>query len=298
MKLAVVCLCLAAQAWASLVGDVRAAIAQRDFKKGEALIAAYRAQRGVTSEMVLALSWLGRGALFARQYDQADAYAVETRKLALEMLKSRPLDQEKGLPLALGASIEVQAHVMDARGERASAVDFLRRELATYRATSIRTRIQKNIHLLSLEGKPAPPIEKSQDFKGKPALVFFWAHWCGDCKRQAPSLNRIAAKYGPKGLVVIGPTQRYGYVARGREAGLDEETAYIEEIRKQFYPMLGSVPVSEDNFKNWGASTTPTLVLIDRKGIVRLYHPGHMPEEELEQKVRALLSTSGVTSRL
>jgi thioredoxin-related protein len=48
-------------------------------------------------------------------------------------------------------------------------------------------------------------------------------------------------------------------------------------------------PLSEANFRNYGASTTPTLVLIDRNGIVRLYHPGAMTLDEL----RAALNKVG-----
>ena len=33
----------------------------------------------------------------------------------------------------------------------------------------------------------------------------------------------------------------------------------------------------------------PTLVILDRRGIVRLYHPGQMTEEELEARLRPLL---------
>jgi thioredoxin-related protein len=47
--------------------------------------------------------------------------------------------------------------------------------------------------------------------------------------------------------------------------------------------------VSEANFRNYGASTTPTLVVIDRQGIVRLYHPGAMTLDEL----RAALNRVG-----
>jgi hypothetical protein len=50
-----------------------------------------------------------------------------------------------------------------------------------------------------------------------------------------------------------------------------------------------TVPVSEENFKAWGASTTPTLALIDRLGIVRLYNPGRMTYEELAPKVASLV---------
>jgi thioredoxin-related protein len=46
-----------------------------------------------------------------------------------------------------------------------------------------------------------------------------------------------------------------------------------------------SVPLSEENFQRFGASTTPTLVLVDRAGIVRLYHPGAMPYSQLASKL-------------
>jgi len=53
-----------------------------------------------------------------------------------------------------------------------------------------------------------------------------------------------------------------------------------------------AVPVSEENFKRYGASTTPTLVLLDAKGVVRMYHPGAMSYEDLRDKIRPLLASS------
>jgi hypothetical protein len=50
-----------------------------------------------------------------------------------------------------------------------------------------------------------------------------------------------------------------------------------------------AVPVSEENFKAYGASTTPTVVLIDRAGIVRLYHPGEMTLAEIEPHIRRIV---------
>src|SRR4029077_7694773 len=124
---------------------------------------------------------------------------------------------EPHLALALGASIEVQAQVMAGRGERGEAVVFLRRELQTYWMTYIRAPIQKNIHLLSLEGKPAPALDVREwlgpkpvpldPLRGKPLILFFWAHWCSDCKRVAPDLAQLAGEHAAHGLLVIGPTQ-------------------------------------------------------------------------------------------
>lgn len=291
---------LAAAAWADVVTDVRAALAKNNLPLAESLVQNYRAQKGVTPEMLEALSWLGRGSLAAKQLDQAETYAKETQRLALAELKKRPLDGEPHLPLALGAAIEVQAQIMNERGERSEAVAFLQKELALYRTTSMRARLQKNINLLSLEGKIAPALDEREflgskplplsALKGSPVLVFFWAHWCPDCKQEVAILTEIEKEYAAKHLMIVAPTQRYGYTARGEEAGPADELKYIDEVRHKFYHDLLDIPapVSEENFKNYGASTTPTLVLIDRQGIVRLYHPGAMTLEELRAAINLL----------
>jgi thiol-disulfide isomerase/thioredoxin len=292
---------LAMTAMAAVVTDVETAMSRGNFPLAEAILQNYRSKSGVTPEYLEALSWLARGDLMTRQFDQADARAKETEQLAVEALATRNLDADPHLPTALGAAIEVEAQVLTANGDRTGALALLRKDLAAYRNTSIRTRIQKNINLLTLEGRPAPALEE-RDYlgakpvplaalRGKPVLLFFWAHWCPDCKQEEHILAALTREYSAKGLVLIAPTQHYGYVASGEEAGPAEELKYIEQIRHQFYADLLSVPapLSEANFRNYGASTTPTLVLIDRQGIVQLYHPGAMTLDEL----RAALNKVG-----
>jgi hypothetical protein len=48
-------------------------------------------------------------------------------------------------------------------------------------------------------------------------------------------------------------------------------------------------PLSAANFLTYGASTTPTLILIDRAGVVRFYHPGAASEAELAVRIQAVL---------
>jgi thiol-disulfide isomerase/thioredoxin len=287
--------------FASLVNDVLGLIAQHDFAGAERVARAYRAQAGATSELAAALSWLARGELDARRLDQADSYAAETRKLALELLRTRKLDADPWLPTALGASIEVHAQALAARGERTEAIDFLRQQLDLFGATSLDERIRKNINLLTLEGKPAPPLEESDwlgprpaslaALRGHPVLLFFWAHWCPDCKAEAPVLAALKDIYGPKGLVLVGPTRFYGYVAGGEEAAPATEKQYIDQVRRRYYAALADMPVplSAANFLTYGASTTPTLILIDRAGVVRFYHPGAASEPELSARIQAIL---------
>jgi thiol-disulfide isomerase/thioredoxin len=285
---------------AAVIPEVRALLNKQDFAGAEALVQKTKGGGEWTPELLEAHSWLGRGLLAMKQYDKALDYASETRKLCLAALKTRALDAEKRLPIAFGASMEVNGQALAAKGQLSEAIAFLQGELKTYFATSIRTRIQKNLHLLSLEGKPAPKLEWKETvtgspsdvkslnaLKGKPTLLFFWAHWCGDCKAQAPILATLAEKHGAKGLRIVGPTQRYGYVAGGEDAAPDAEKAYIATVYEKFYKQIPgmAVPLSEENFKLYGSSTTPTLVLLDRTGAVRMYHPGKLTLEQLEAKI-------------
>ena len=291
MRIFLTALLAATSLHADLVRDVRASIAQKNFGAGEQLIAAYQKTQGTTPESILAMSWLGRGAQAAKRWDDAERYATATRALVDVQLKKRRLDAEPDLPTALGASIEVMGQALAGRGQLSEAVALLQRELKTWYATSIRTRIQKNLHVLSLDGKPAPPMETKPSIggpvpswaqlKGKPVLIFFWAHWCADCKSMAEPLMRLQQQYGPKGFTIVGATQRYGYIG-SNDATPEVETSYIEEIRRVFYGGLQMfVPVSQENFRAYGSSSSPTLVLVDRSGIVRMYHPGAMPYGEL-----------------
>lgn len=290
-----------APANSALIPGVRAAVAAQDFQTGEALVDRYRSAQGVTPEAVEALSWLARGALAARQLDRAEQYALETEDLTVPLLARTPMASDPHLQTALGAAIEVQALVKSARGARSEAVYGLQRALETYRDSPIQKRIQRNINDLSLEGQPALTLDTTErlgvrvptfdDLKGKVVLLFFWAHWCPDCKAESPIIATLLEKYRSQGLAVVAPTQRFGYVVSGRPAPPDEELRHIVEVRDTYYAFLRDepVPLSAANHERYGVSSTPTLVLLDRKGIVRVYHPGGMTAEELEAAIRRLL---------
>jgi hypothetical protein len=98
-------------------------------------------------------------------------------------------------------------------------------------------------------------------------------------------------RYGPRGLQMIAPTRYYGYVEGGEDAPPAKEKPYIAKIRDQYYAPLksASVPLSNAIFEAYGCSTTPTLALVDKQGIVRWYHPGNATEVELAQKIEAVL---------
>lgn len=293
---------LTSSAWAGIVDDVRLALSQNSFSAAESALNSYRGQQGVTAEYLEAYSWLGRAALEQRQYDRATAYAKETQALALAQLKLRPFDAEPRLPIALGAAFEVQSQALAARGQRTQAIALLQSALRTYGTTSIHDRLQKNLNLLSFQGKLAPQLKADESLgaklplpaqlKGSPVLLFFWAHWCGDCKAEAPIITQLRSEFSSQGLKVIGPTRRYGYTAQIEHASASDELQYIDAVRHRFYSGLLDmpVPISKYNFDTYGASTTPTLVLLDRAGKVAWYHPGAVPYAELRGEIEKIVA--------
>ena len=281
---------------------VRAAIAHKDLAGAEQLARAYQSRNGPRPDLAAAFSWLARASLEAKAYDRADAFATETNKMASQFLRAQKVDDDPWLPTAIGASIEVHAQVLAARGERPEAVAYLREQLKQFAGSSLLERIRKNINLLSLEGKPAPALDTAQwigakppalaSLRGRPVLLFFWAHWCGDCKAEVAIVDTLRKTFGPQGLAVIAPTRLYGYVAGGEDAPAEKEKAYIEQVRRQFYAPLSDVPVplSASNFLTYGASSTPTLAVIDRTGIVRWFHPGSATGAELTAHIQAVIT--------
>jgi thiol-disulfide isomerase/thioredoxin len=300
-RLFAVLLILSATSFAGITDDVLQALSQNNASAAESVLESYRARQGVTPDYVEALSWMARASLQSHQLDRAATYAKQTESLCRQLLAKRSLDAEPHLPTALGAAIEVQAQVLAAKGEPAQAVALLRRSLVTYRNTSIQTRLQKNLNVLGLTGQPAPPLKIAQflgpkpvaftQLTGSPVLLFFWAHWCGDCKAEGPVIARLSSEFGARGLMLVAPTRLYGYAAQGEDAAPKDELPYIERVWQHYYPALRGVPVpvSKENFNLYGASTTPTLVLLDRAGRVALYHPGAMPYEDLRSAIEKVV---------
>lgn len=289
-----------------LVASIGAALQQGDLASASATVAQYRKQNGDTPEALDGLSWIARAELAAGNFEAARKHAEEVQRASQAALGTRKLDAEPYLPIALGAAYEVQVGVLSQQNKRAEAVQMLQAALRMWRGTSVEERLQKNLNLLILEGRTLPSLRETEWLGSKPApsaalrgkviLIFFWAHWCADCKAEAPVIASLEQEFGQKDFAVVAPTKRYGYTASEEHAAPEAELAFIRKVYDRFYSDIpnAGIPLDGVNFEKFGVSTTPTLVLVDRHGVVRLYHPGLMSAEDLRAAIAPLIKDQSV----
>jgi thiol-disulfide isomerase/thioredoxin len=121
------------------------------------------------------------------------------------------------------------------------------------------------------QGDVAPPF-KAVDFDGrpvefpavaggKPAVIVFWATWCGYCKAFMPYLKDIAADYAARGVKVI--------TINAKEDGRDDPRAYVRR--------LGFAPIALANgdaiAAAYGVQYIPGLMIVDGTGTVAYRRP-------------------------
>jgi thiol-disulfide isomerase/thioredoxin len=269
------------------------------------IVAALTGSSPVTAEepavAIERLVSLARTALAAKQLVKANQHAEDAYRLAVTALEGGRVSGAPRIRAALGAAIETRTSVMVEDGARAEAARFLRLELDANRNGPLEAQLRAALDRVTLEGRPAPRVNAGMhvgprvpsvdQLKGKVVLLFFWAHWCAQCRADGPIVERLLAKYRGQGLAIVAPTQRYGYVEGGRPAAPARELRHIVQVRDTHYVFLRNepVPIGEATYREYGVTTIPMYVLLDRQGIIRLYRAGRITAEELEAAIRKLL---------
>jgi thiol-disulfide isomerase/thioredoxin len=105
--------------------------------------------------------------------------------------------------------------------------------------------------------------------KGKDALfLVFWATWCSVCKTEIPKLKEIHETYATKGMPLIA-------IDVSVNDSLKKVEKYLED-HKITYPVI--FDEGSKITKLYGVQGTPTVVIVDRGGIVR-YRSAAIPDD-------------------
>jgi thiol-disulfide isomerase/thioredoxin len=287
-----------ATATASPVSGIRNKISAADLLSAESMLEVHRAKNGEDGPWLVGYAWLSRGALLLGDEDKARRYSAAVyAECAKRVAAGADLAKDSELAYALGAVIEVEAQQLQARKGRRKAAEYVRSELAKWTApVSFRSRLNKRIDLLTMEGTPAPefaiedfvgePPPSLASLRGKPVVLYVWDKGCGDCRAQAPALVKTKERFAKSDVEFVALTRYYD---NGDERLT--EKARADSSWQASHKEMGPVPivVSDASMERYGGSSTPTFVFIDRKGVVRRYSPTRLTEGELERSVQALL---------
>jgi thiol-disulfide isomerase/thioredoxin len=128
----------------------------------------------------------------------------------------------------------------------------------------------------------APANVRLADLKGKVVYVDFWASWCSPCKQSFPWMNDMQAKYGARGLQIVGIT-----VDRKRE----DAEKFLASTPAKFMVGFDTTGKVAEAYKPKGM---PTSYLIGADGVVRAMHVGFKDSDraELEREIEAALTAA------
>lgn len=139
-------------------------------------------------------------------------------------------------------------------------------------------------------GKPAPAFDlpgtpqkvRLADLKGRVVYVDFWASWCGPCKQSFPWMNEMQAKYGARGLSVIGIN-----LDQKRE----DADKFLAATPAKFGILFDPTGKVAEKYQPKGM---PTSFLIGADGVVRAMHVGfrESDREELEREISGALAAA------
>lgn len=102
----------------------------------------------------------------------------------------------------------------------------------------------------------------------KPLMLVFWATWCPNCKEEIPALKKIHADFGKQGLELIA-------VNVGMNDSAAKMKRYIEKY-KITYPV--AFDKGSEITKRFKVQGTPTVIILDKSGIVR-YRSAAVPDD-------------------
>jgi peroxiredoxin len=138
-------------------------------------------------------------------------------------------------------------------------------------------------HLVAADGKTV----QVSDYRGKVALLNFWATKCGGCVLEIPSFVELHQKYEKSGFTAVGISADIPY--EGLKSS-DEAWGLVRPFiasHKLNYPILMGNDAVIDAF---GFQSYPATYLLDRSGKIAAIYVGVVDKNDVEANIKTLLA--------
>ncbi|QVL31025.1 TlpA family protein disulfide reductase [Telmatocola sphagniphila] len=145
-------------------------------------------------------------------------------------------------------------------------------------ATTRAKIVGKPAHEFKADDLEAKAFELNK-MRGKVVILDFWYRGCGWCVKAMPQMNQLTADFADKPVAILG-------------MNTDSNKEDAEFVVKEMALKYRTLRVEHEMSKHFGVRGFPSLVIIDKKGIVRDIHVGYSKtlREEVGKTIRELLA--------
>ena len=142
-----------------------------------------------------------------------------------------------------------------------------------------------------LIGKPAPDLQLRDaygemvhlaGFRGKAVALDFWATWCEGCDLELPFLEKIQDRAASSQLVLLGVTE--------------EKASDVREWLEKYHRHFQSLVDAGTARQTFNVPFIPSLVLIDKQGIVRDYLTGFQSQNGIRERLKEIESPAAISN--
>ena len=121
-------------------------------------------------------------------------------------------------------------------------------------------------------------IHDLKDYKGQVVLVQFWATYCGPCRKEMPSMNKMMTKMGDTPFKILA-------VDMGESE--EEVKSFVNEVKPEFTILMDEEGKS---IEDWRVFAAPSNFIIGPDGNIKytLFGGVEWDSDELIEKLKAL----------
>jgi thiol-disulfide isomerase/thioredoxin len=125
-------------------------------------------------------------------------------------------------------------------------------------------------------GEKAPEIQEGSGSSfsgGKITILDFWATWCGPCRHALPGLKQLQAIYGGNNVEVVSISE---------DEDEDAWRSFVAQNQMNWTQRLDS---NHEIMRQYGASSLPTYILIDKDGTVVQQYVGDAIDQPIIERM-------------
>lgn len=128
---------------------------------------------------------------------------------------------------------------------------------------------------------PDGKIISLEDYSGRPRIVHFWATWCGNCRIEFPSLDRVYDHFKDDGLMVFA-------ISENEKESDNAVISFLREMDSDLPVLMDRGGTAADDYRSLGV---PETIFVSRGGVIVARREGAVDWNgaEVRDMIRSLI---------